>query len=553
MNRNFNKIDLLILVSNYSGWISLFLLIVGLVFYGCATPSSPPGGPPDEEGPKITQTNPETGTTNFKGRSIALEFSEFVERSSLKEAIVIEPDIGIDYSLDWGRKSVEIEFDNAIPDSTTLIVTIGTELTDTRNNGMSSPQKIAVSTGEEIDKGMITGKVINATNAEGSEGNRVLLYREPYDLTQKADYIASTDTSGQFEFSYLPQGKFKLFWVDDRNRNKIWEPDQERAQPFKDEFITLEKTDKDTIGTLFYTSVDTTQPTLQGVGLFSSQRIRMRFSENIKLTDSTDIMITDTLGNEFGSAWPLYIQPDDQFILFAHSRQALSEDSNYSITSKGIVDQDGNPAEQYRDSFTGSAQEDTTRQRIIKRNNISGYYPGEAFEITYAKPIEESSITDSLKIVEGDSLIESWTQVEVTENILRISPDNQWKDGTSYEVRVWDPSMEDYRKFEPEIWHDSEMGALNVMLQDSTLQNVHLRLENEESGFVKDTLFAGQVEIDKLPPLNYKLTVYHDKNTNGRWDYGKTDPYVKPEPYYIQKRVPVEQGLTGDLTIEFSN
>ena len=539
---------------NYkSDWLIGILVLVGIFLGSCATPTSPTGGPADEKGPEIIRTEPETGTTNFEGQSITLHFSEFVERSSLNKAIVIEPDIGISYSIDWGRKSAEVEFESQIPDSTTLILTIGTDLKDTNNNGMSSPKKIAVSTGSEIDDGEIIGKVINAATGERTEGKRVLLYREPYDLTRKADYIASTDTSGQFKFSYLPQGKFKLFWVDDRNRNKIWDPQQERAQPFKKEFVTLEKGGKDTLGTLFSTAVDTTNPTLQGVGLFSSNRMRMRFSEDITLSDTANIVITDTLGNEYSPAWPLYIQPNEPYILFAHSRDSLSPEVNYSLSTTGIFDGFENAVAEYTGSFTGSSQEDTTQQRIIKRNTLSGYYPTEPFAITYAKPIDEPAIIDSLKIVEGDSLIDSWTNVTTEQNVLRISPNEQWKDGVEYEVRVWDPAVEDYRKFDPNIWHSSQMGSLNIMMKDSTRNNIRISLVNEESGIQRDTVFTDQIEINNLPPLSYKLTVYYDKNTNGRWDYGQVDPYKKPEPYYIRKKIPVEKGLTGDLTIEFPN
>ncbi len=540
-------------VNSKNSWISATLILLGIILTSCATPTSPTGGPPDEQGPEIIRTEPETGTTNFSEQSITLHFSEFVERSSLNQAIVIEPDIGISYSIDWGRKSAEIEFDQQIPDSTTLIVTVGTDLKDTNNNGMSSPQKVAVSTGTEIDRGEIMGTILDATTGEGSEGQRVLLYREPYDLSQKADYVASTDTAGTFQFSYLPQGKFKLFWVDDRNRNKIWDPEQERAQPFKKEFMTLEKEEKDTLGTLYSTSVDTTKPIVQGVGLFSSNRMRMRFSEGVVLSDSANIIVTDTLGNEYSQASPLYIQPGEPYILFAHSMDSLGVESSYSLSTTGIFDGAENPVDDYAGSFTGSAQEDTTQQRIIKRNRTSGYYPNESFEVTYAKPINESAITDSLKIVEGGTLLDSWPNIVTEQNILRINPKEQWKDGVEYEVRVWDPIVEDYRKFTPKIWHSSQMGALNVMMEDSTLKNVSLTIENEESGFKKDTLFTDQVEIDNLPPLTYRLTVYHDSNDNGQWDYGKIDPYMKPESYYIRKQVPVEKGLTGDLTIEFSN
>ncbi|MDZ7681119.1 MAG: Ig-like domain-containing protein [Fodinibius sp.] len=133
--------------------LSAVLLVLILLAGSCATPSSPTGGPPDKTGPAITNTEPETGTTNFSGRSIILHFSEFVERSSLRESIVVEPDIGIEYDLDWGRKSVEIVFSRDIPDLTTLIVTVGTQFQDRNGNKMSKPQEIAVSTGPEIDKG----------------------------------------------------------------------------------------------------------------------------------------------------------------------------------------------------------------------------------------------------------------------------------------------------------------------------------------------------------------------------------------------------------------
>ncbi len=535
----------------FQSWVNRVCWVLLIFCISCATPSSPTGGPPDEEGPSIIRTEPETGTTNFDKRSITLHFSEFVERSSLQQAIVVEPDIGITYGLDWGRKSVEIEFDRAIPDSTTLIVTIGTEFTDTNGNEMAEPYKVAVSTGPEIDEGKLFGRVINAQSGDGREGQRVLLYREPYDLSEKANYIASTDTSGTFQFSYLSEGKYKVFWVDDRNRNKIWEPEQERAQPFKQEFIELNKAEEDTIGTVYTTVVDTTKPTLQGVGLFSSQRMRMRFSENMQVTDSTEITVMDTLGNRHGGVVPLYIQPNDGFILFAHSEESLDEASSYSLDIEGIVDESGNELEDVTQTFTGSVQEDTTEQRIIKRNNLSGYYPTDPLGITYAKPIEGTTIRDSLKIVEGDTLIEDWPDIEIQHNIFRILPDGQWKDGTNYEVRTWDPQISDYRKFEPEIWHESRMGSLNIMLEDSTLKNVYLRIENEESEIVRDTTFSEQVEITDLPPLRYKVTAFHDQNDNGSWDYGEVSPFTKPEPYFIQKGVPVERELTGDLTISF--
>lgn len=533
-------------------WLGIIIGMFTLFLGSCATPSSPTGGPPDEEGPAIIRTEPETGTTNFTGRTITLHFSEFVERASLSEALVIEPGIGIPYNLEWGRKSVKIEFEESIPDLTTLIVTVGTEFEDVNGNGMARPEKVAVSTGPEIDEGKITGQVINAQTGEGNEGHQILLYREPYDLSEAASYIASTDTSGIFQFSYLREGKYKILWVDDRNRNKVWNKDQERAQPFYQEFVELEEAGHDSIGTVYVATVDTTKPALQGVGLFSAQRMRMRFSENIQLTDSADITVTDTLGSTLGEAVPLYIQPNEPYILFAHSNPVLAPESSYTVDISGIIDDAGNEVEEINHVFTGSAQQDTTRQRIIKRSSLSGYFPSEPLEVTYAKIITETEIQDSLKVVEGDTLFEDWPS-EVDQNILRILPDNRWNDGVQYEIRVWDPGIEGYRSFNPEIWHESQMGALNIMIEDTTAKNIQLQIQNEESGITRDTTFAGQIEIENLPPLSYMVRVFQDRNDNNVWDHGQVEPYVEPEPYFIRTDVPVKRGFTGDLTIEFQN
>ncbi|MDX1672235.1 MAG: Ig-like domain-containing protein, partial [Balneolaceae bacterium] len=281
-------------------------LLLCLLVISCATPTAPTGGPPDREGPEVLSTEPETGTTNFSGRSIKFSFSEFVKRNTLQQALTIEPDLGIEYSINWGRKSVAIEFEERLPDSTTIIVTLGTDLADVNGNKISSPKKVAVSTGPEIDSGEIYGRVVSARTGRGESGHRILLYRTPADLSTKAIYSAETDTSGRFQFSYLSEGTYKAFWLNDRNRNKIWEPERERAQPFPRDRLELLKGATDTLETLYVANADTTAPNLQGVGLFSSRRLRLRFSENIEWTNRSQVQVQDSLGNRYADAYPLY-------------------------------------------------------------------------------------------------------------------------------------------------------------------------------------------------------------------------------------------------------
>lgn len=519
---------------------------------GCATPTSPSGGPRDEEGPKITNVQPESGTVNFEGREIELSFSEFVERSSLRQAIIVEPDIGLNYSLDWGRKSAAIEFDSQLPDTTTILVSIGTELSDTRGNEMTEPLRVAVSTGPEIDEGEIVGRILDAQTGKGTSGDRVLLYREPFDLTRKADYLAQTDTSGTFNFTYLRQGRYKVFWVNDQNRSKIWEQERERAQPFFRETITLEKAGKDTLRTLYKAGADTTMPKLQGVGLFSTRRMRLRFSENIERTDSSRIVVNDSLGNRYSSSNPLYILPEEQYVLFAQNGKDLQATQTYQVEAQNFMDVAGNVQPMTTMQFEGTAQEDTTQQRIIRQENSDGIYPDEPLEIVYARPISDQEVIDSLSVVEGDSLIENWPDIQAERNKLLVMPPGTWPQGLDYEIRVWNPSSQQRRSYTLNAWHQADYGGIQFALADTADHRPYkLILSTEERGTMLDTTFTDSLEVDKLPPLQYKATIYSDLNDNGEWDEGTVQPFRAPEPYFVRPKLPVKDAMVSEVEIAF--
>lgn len=532
--------------------ISIILATVAIAC-SCATPSAPTGGPRDEEGPEIIQTEPETGTVNFDGDKIVLHFSEFVERSSLSEALTIEPDAGLVYDIDWGRKSVAIEFDKALPDLTTLIVTIGTDFSDLNGNNLASPYKVAVSTGPDIDEGKLTGRILDAQTGEGAEGQRVLLYRTPADFAVPANYIGETDTSGTVNFSYLRQGEYKAFWVDDRNRNKIWEPERERAQPFSKEMVTLAKAGSDTLGTLFIADSDTSLPELQGLGLFSNRRLRLRFSENVVLNDSTRLSIRDTLGNAYAGAYPLYVEPSEEYVLFAQSEKDLAPEQSYRLVVHNIGDVADNNQPETSQTFTGSGQQDTTAQRIVGTPGINDIFPHDPVEVTYAAPITKAAVRDSIKVVQGDTLIQPWPHLEVERNKVRIFPEGRWNQGTNYEIRLWNPISESHRSITPSVLYDSDLGALNVKHADTAARPTHLLLKNDEGELVADTVFTGEIEIKDLAPVAHQLILFQDLDGNGEWSAGTVAPYKKPEPYYIRNGVPVQRGLTSDLTVEFEN
>ncbi len=532
----------------------LFLLLVFYTIFvcTCATPVGPTGGPRDEIGPQILFTEPESGTTNFDGEEIHFFFDEFVNRGSLNNNITIEPDFGATFDLKWKRKRLTIRFNDPLPDSTTIILTLSGAISDTRGNQIGEPKIVAFSTGDEIDEGSITGRIRNVDTGAGEATRRVALYREPFDLEKPYNYTAETDTGGYFKFSYLKEGNYKAFYFDDRNRNKIWEPPREIGQPFSIDTVSLAKADTLNISELYLQTVDTLAPKLQAVGLLSEKRMRLRFNEDIILADSVNLSIVDTLGNTLNSGFPLFINQEDQFILFAQSDSSLSEDEIYEIKVSGITDEAGNPVLTESVRFNGSSQSDSTLQRIIEVETESGLFPTQPFIVRYASEITNRMVVDSIVVVEGDVTFDDWPIIGVDKNRLFIGPQESWIDGIDYQFLVWNPINQRRALYTPEIWDSNEMGELEISInsEDSTGSFFYL-LENENN----ELAYSGSMElmkvIEDLPPLNYRLTIFKDLNGNLEWDRGEIQPYIQPEPIFIRRSVKIQTGFTAEVFIDF--
>jgi uncharacterized protein (DUF2141 family) len=529
-------------------------IVLSLIIVSCATPTMPTGGPRDKTGPTVIQQQPQSGTTNFSGDRVYFEFSEFVRRESIREALSIQPSLDLEYSLKWKRKGVYVVFDEPLPEETTIIVTLGTDLTDVNGNAMESPVSIAFSTGSTISENAITGTVMRMGTGSGSKGERVFLYREGMEFSDPAYYVAQTDSAGTFRFEYLSQGTYSLFWVNDRNNNRRWEQQRERAQPFSELSLSVRNDSTFEAGRIYVQQPDTVKPLLQGVGLLSSQRLRLRFSEPIQLSDSLRMSIATDSGKTIGSARPLYIQPKDSTILFAQAQVPTQSDSNYVLRLTHLMDRAGNLQREQEYSFVGSGQEDTTQQRMVTTNTGSGIVDTTAVEAIYAKPISSSTLVDSLIVISGTDISAQWPGVAADFNTLLVLPQPVWNPEAQPQVRFWNPSIQDRTSITPTVWKTQNLAGLEWQLQgDLPVDSVHIMLETQEviPRVVLDGSRPIRGTITGLRPITYSMTIYIDQNGNNRWDPGTVIPFTPPEPLWIQRNISLSQSMTGTVRYQF--
>lgn len=537
----------------YFGFTLLASLVIAV---NCATPVAPTGGPPDRQGPEVIETSPEVGTTNFTGDEVRFTFDQFVDRNSVRQNVSIEPDLAIPFEVNFRRKTATISFEDDLPENTTLVVKLGSDVTDTERNKMTSSFDLALSTGDVLDEGSVTAKVLDADTGTSESSGRVFLYREPVDYSSRANYVAESDTAGVVNFGYLSEGEYKAIWVNDVNRNRIWEQQREAAQPFSFERFELEQNGEFDLGTLFVSMPDTVAPVLEGVGLLSERRLRIRNSEEIEWEPNAFISVVDTLENSITTAYPLYKQETDPTVFFAESEDTLQEGQFFTVQPNEFYDLAGNPLEVNIDPFEGSSEPDTTALRPISHNSENGLFPDESLEITYSKFIDDETVSDSLLVFEGDQMFDDWPNFEIDRHILRISPkDSVWESGRRYEVRVWDPWESEYLRINPEIWQRNQLGSIEFTVVNARDElPLRLKVQDMDRSIVIDTTFTGSViEIENLPPLEYRATIYQDENENKLWDSGSVAPYRKPEAYTVQRSIPVREGFTSETEITFPN
>ena len=219
---------------------------------------------------------------------LRVEFSEYIERSSVSQALSVTPTFEQQLQFDWSGRTVEIELPSALRDSTTYIFTFDTNLSDAHGVSLESPITVAFSTGSRINRGRIRGRV--ASGPRGIAQQRVDVYAYvltpdavgPRPLPDRPSYRTQTGEDGGFEFNYMREGRYYVVALRDNNRNRRPDPNEAFAVPPR--FALRADSSAATVPVPWLIAQsDTTAPTLQQVRPVSQRRLRLRFSEPVRL------------------------------------------------------------------------------------------------------------------------------------------------------------------------------------------------------------------------------------------------------------------------------
>lgn len=534
------------------------IAIAGILLAGCAGQRPPEGGPLDTEPPEIISVYPEPNTVQFTDDNVAFEFSEYVDRRSVEEAIFISPDIA-DVEFDWGSTEVEMIFHEPLRANTTYVITVGTDVSDVRNrNRMAKAFTLSFSTGENIDNGMITGRVYD----DNPQGVMIFSYRTDglntdtlNPVITKPDYITQTGNDGVFALTNLAAGTYRLFAVRDEYRNLLYDPETDAAGTADDVTITLTDSLADNMKFII-AKEDTTPPRITSVTAPDNRHVTVQFSEPL---DSASVDIRRFFIHDTAGIAPLAVEaifpnrtPANSYTLLTAPQPAdsillLSVDSVRDLAGFVIT-----PLARQK-QFKGSPVPDTMPPALLYSEIIDGkkmLLPGAPINLVFSDFLLPAEYDSTFRMVRRkDSSSVPITVHRTGPAAVRIRTVSLPTVDERYALlirldSIRDHSMNhfadstaalDFMIDDPERYGSIE-GSFAGFGTDATavVQARNIGDKNQKPASVAVNDF-GQFAFPLLPEGRYVLKAFEDRNSNGVHDGGRVFPYVPSEKFVMYR------------------
>jgi hypothetical protein len=212
-----------------------------LVIYGCAKIGSPTGGPKDETPPKIVSSNPVNYSTVFDGKKIEIKFDEFIQLKNIYKELIISPPLKERPITKLKGKSLVIDLNNELRDSTTYTLNFGNAIADNNEGNVLPNFEFVISTGSHVDSMSVTGILLNAFNLKPEdEPVNIMLYENLNDSApyfEIPSFIGKTNKDGTFAVNNIKSDTFKIFALQDANSNLLFDIASEKIAFIDTSFV----------------------------------------------------------------------------------------------------------------------------------------------------------------------------------------------------------------------------------------------------------------------------------------------------------------------------
>ncbi|WP_301709209.1 Ig-like domain-containing protein [uncultured Duncaniella sp.] len=226
----------------------LLVMVAAAVMVACANMGRPEGGPRDELPPVYVRSNPAMGQLNFNGNKITVDFDENIQLDDAMNKIVVSPAQRNTPAISSNGRRVTIELRDTIMPNTTYTIDFADAVNDLNEGNVLDGFAMDFATGDTIDTLRISGMVFEARTLEPAQGMLVGVYSNTSDTaisTLPFERITKTNQLGQFTLRNLKAGSYRVYALNDINRDYHWDRSEDVA--FYD--VTISPTSEPTVVT----------------------------------------------------------------------------------------------------------------------------------------------------------------------------------------------------------------------------------------------------------------------------------------------------------------
>ena len=481
----------------------LGIMVVALCIYACANRGYPEGGPKDETPPQVVEEVPLSYTTNFKAKRVNIYFDEFVQLNDINNKFIFSPPVKKDPKVSLKGKYVQVAIPDSLRENTTYSLDFADAIVDNNESNPLGFYRYVFSTGERIDTLELGGTVVNAESYEPVLGVLVALYEKQGDsipLKELPDYIARTDSSGNFRLTNLREGHYRVMAIEDANRDKMYTPESEMfawmdttvfpvVEPATrvDTFHVIEKiVEADTIlrDSIVRTDYLAYGPSNLYLRLFlekltqlylveddRKEREQLNFIFSIPGENGLEVTLWDTLateplpqnwyfkehsaGNDTLTLWikdsTVYKKDTLNVILSYMRSDSTGQWERYSDTARYTF-----RAKEKKEGKSKKKDEDAPKVEFLEiKSNISGDLDlGARLYLEFSRPINKSTL-DSIRVLEKVDTVYQLIPFQVVEDSLRVRRvfvDAAWKAGGEYQLQIDSATIYDiYGRFNDKL------------------------------------------------------------------------------------------------------
>jgi uncharacterized protein (DUF2141 family) len=529
-----------------------YTFIIGLslsvLLSECASRARPGGGPVDKTAPVILQTNPVTDTTKLKDvQEIKFVFSERMNESSVTQSLFISPPV--EFESDWsGGDELTLLLKESLRNNQTYVVTIGSGAQDSRNNRMEKSFQLAFSTGPVIDRGSISGQIYGANQQQVFY---VYAYRivnpDSVDPTRiRADYLTQPDNKNRFVLNYLTPGTYRVFVIEDQNKNLLLDTDYEQLGiPYSDIKIDSSRIEFSPLNFVI-TRIDTTSPFISGIRALNKNTLLLRCSEPLQSLNAAQITISDTISNENVKILGFAVSNEsaNQYILYTTLHDSAT---GYRMSIGAITDSSGNIGQPGVLNYISSVSADTTGFRVesvTPADSAKNIDVNHAIQLRFSHAVDTFSVKNSFlcRNSANDTLELHWTWVELKAASIRppgkFQPDETYtfKINTEYIRSLWNESLLDsiitHTFFmKPADEFGSISGRIEYKGNNNTNAFVYLQSLKDKKRLQIKARSDYTFFYEWLAEGNYRVGGFIDMDLNQRLSPGKLIPFIFAEPF----------------------